>query len=86
MESFNQDIEWDTGNTENGRPRRDADDRESILSNISDDEDVPASDVEALNAFLARAVRNMKEVVKRGQSAVKGIKATYAVKVAQQQS
>ena len=82
-------FDWETGNIEDT-----CDDRatveaeiESILSTLSEDEDVPASDAVSLNAFLKKAVSNMKEVVKRGRdAALRGIKGNYAVKVGQQQS
>jgi len=62
-------------------------DKESILSIMSVDEDVPTLDESSLNLFLKKAMLGMQEVVQRGESAVaKGIKATYAVKVGQKQS
>ena len=62
-------------------------DKESILSIMSVDEDVPTLDESSLNLFLKKAMLGMQEVVQRGKSAVaKGIKATYAVKVGQKQS
>ena len=62
-------------------------DRYSILSELSEDEDVPASDSLTLNIFLQRAMNGMQEVVKRGRiAAEKGIRAVYAVKLGQQQS
>lgn len=62
-------------------------DKESILSIMSMDEDVPTLDESSLNLFLKKAMLGMQEVIQRGKSAVaKGIKATYAVKVDQKQS
>jgi len=89
MEQSQPLFDWETGNIEDT-----CDDRatveaeiESILSTLSEDEDVPASDAVSLNAFLKKAVSNMKEVVKRGRdAALRGIKGNYAVKVGQQQS
>ena len=62
-------------------------DKESILSIMSMDEDVPTLNESSLNLFLKRAMLGMQEVIQRGKSAVaKGMKATYAVKVGQKQS
>jgi primosomal protein N' len=82
-------YDWETGSIENT-----CDDRatveteiESILSILSEDEDVPTSDAASLNAFLKKAVSNMKEVLKRGRdAALRGVKGNYAVKVGQRQS
>ncbi|KIM89853.1 hypothetical protein PILCRDRAFT_84701 [Piloderma croceum F 1598] len=58
-------------------------DKESILSIMSMDEDVPTLNESSLNLLL----NSMQKVIQRGKSAVaKGIKATYAVKVGQKQS
>ena len=89
MEQSQPSFDWETGNIEDacdgGAP---ADiETESILSILSEDEDVPTSDAATLNAFLKKAVSGMEEIVKRGKdAAVKGLKATYAVKVGQGQS
>ena len=62
-------------------------DRESILSIMSMDEDVPTLNESSLNLFLKKAMLSMQEVVQSRESAVaKGIKATCAVKVGQKQS
>ena len=82
-------FDWETGYIEDACDDQATveDEIESILSTLSEDEDVPTSDAASLNAFLKKAVRNMKEVVKRGKDvALRGIKANYAVKVGQKQS
>jgi hypothetical protein len=82
-------FEWGTGNPEEDHnlPANDMLERESILSELSQDEDVPTSDPLSLNRFLARAMSRMQEVVKRGKAAAaKGIRSTYAVKIGQKQS
>ena len=83
-------VPWYTENMEDD----DADDtacqdvdKESILSIMSVDEDVPTLDESSINLFLKKAMLGMQEVVQQGESAVaKGIKPTYAVKVGQKQS
>ena len=64
MEQSQPPYNWETGGIKNT-----CDDRvtveteiESILSLLSDDEDVPTSDAASLNAFLKKAVSNMKEL------------------------
>ena len=88
-----QQFEWETGNIEESGDGREASavemgsDSESILSELSEDEDVPSSDAAGLNAFLQKAVAGMQEFIKRGSgAAVRGVKGTYAVKVGQLRS
>jgi hypothetical protein len=83
-------FEWDATNTEDPLPvpidLGSDDEIESILSTMSEDEDVPTSDAQTLNGFLKKAAKNI-EVVKRSRdTAVRGLKATYAVKLGQTQS
>ena len=82
MEQSQPSFDWETGNIEDacdgGAPAEI--ETESILSTLSEDEDVP-NDAVTLNAFLKKAVSGMQEFVKRGRdAAVNEIKATYAVK------
>ena len=92
MEDLDHDEHnlWYTENMEDDNADDTAhqdEDKESILSIMSMDEDVPTLNESSLNLFLKKAMLGMQEVVQRGKSAVaKGIKATYAVKVGQKQS
>ena len=62
-------------------------DRESILSKLSDRNDIPSENGGSLNSFLIHAIQGLKEIVKWGKDAARrGIKATYAVKIGQKQS
>ncbi|KAF8226683.1 hypothetical protein L208DRAFT_1380124 [Tricholoma matsutake] len=62
-------------------------DQESILSELSDRNDIPSENGGSLNSFLMHAMRGLKEIVKQGKDAARrGIKATYAVKIGQKQS
>jgi hypothetical protein len=85
-------FDWDATNTEDPAPGvpidlGSDDEIESILSKMSEDEDVPTSDAHTLNGFLMKAAKNIQEVVKRSRdAAMKGLKATYAVKLGQTQS
>jgi len=56
----------------------------SILSDISEEEDVPTSDQNTLNNFLQKAMNNMEESIKRGRNG--SAKASYAVRVGQKQA
>ena len=89
MEQSQPSSDWGTGNIKDacdgGAPAEI--ETESILFTLSEDEDVPTSDAATLNAFLKKSGSSMQDTVKRGRdAAVKGIKATYAVKVGQEQS
>jgi len=85
-------FDWDATNTEDPAPGvpidlGSDDEIESILSKMSEDEDVPTSDAHTLNGFLMKAAKNIQEVVKRSRdAAMRGLKATYAVKLGQTQS
>src|SRR5882672_2355607 len=56
----------------------------SILSDISEEEDVPTSDQNTLNNFLQKAMNNMEECIKRGRNG--SAEASYAVRVGQKQA
>jgi len=56
----------------------------SILSDISEEEDVPNSDQHTLNIFLQKAMNNMEGSIKRGSNG--SAKATYAVRIGQKQA
>src|SRR5882724_11649868 len=56
----------------------------SILSDLSEEEDVPNSDQHTLNIFLQKAMKNMEESIKRGRNG--SAKASYAVKIGQKQA
>src|SRR5882724_11417873 len=56
----------------------------SILSDLSEEEDVPNSDQHTLNIFLQKAMNNMEESTKRGSNG--SAKASYAVKIGQKQA
>ena len=53
----------------------------SILSDLSEEEEVPNSDQHTLNIFLQKAMNNMEESIKRGSNG--SAKASYAVKIGQ---
>ena len=57
-------FHWETSNTEDacggGAPAEM--ETESILSTLSEDEDVPTSDAATLNTFLKKAVSSMQEM------------------------
>ena len=89
--SMADQLGWDATNTEDPGPAPmdfgSDDEIESILSNMSEDEDVPTLDAQTLDRFLMKAANNIQEVVKRsGDTAIRGMKATYAVKLGQTQS
>jgi len=83
-------IEWDTEAMDEENILWDAsqanDDNQetiSIISNLSEDEDVPTADQNTLNNFLQKAM-NMEESLKRGTNG--SAKASYAVRVGQKQA
>jgi len=66
-------IEWDTETMDEEKNLEDAsqanDDNQdtiSILSDLSEYEDVPTADQKTLNNFLQEAMNNMEESLKRG--------------------
>src|SRR5882724_7084646 len=56
----------------------------SILSDLSEEEEVPNSGQHTLNIFLQKAMNNMEESIKRGSNGFD--KASYAVKIGQKQA
>ena len=56
----------------------------SILSDVSEEENLHTSDQNILNKFLHKAMNNMEESIKRGING--SAKATYAVKIGQKQA
>jgi hypothetical protein len=88
-EQSDHQFEWETGDIgdvgeEGGAVEMES---ESILSEMSEDEDVPTLDAAGLSAFLQKAADGLQEFIRRGSSAaMRGAKATYAVKIGQQQS
>jgi len=68
---------------EHASPSNDDDDRESILSNLSEQHELPFEE-KSLNEILKRAMKSVSEVVKRGKRATRnGLKVTYAMKIGQ---
>ena len=88
-EQSDHQFEWETGDIgdageEGGAVEMES---ESILSEMSEDEDVPTLDAAGLSAFLQKAADGLQEFIRRGSSAaMRGAKATYAVKIGQRQS
>jgi len=61
-------------------------DQESILLELSDQNDIPAENGGSLNSFLMHTMQGLKEIVKQGKGAARqGIKTIYAVKIRQKQ-
>jgi len=82
-------FEWDTEATDEENIGGDASeahdeihDTISILSDLSEEEEVPNSDQHTLNISLQKAMNNMEETIKRGRNG----KASYAVKIGQKQA